>query len=243
MKELITELKYAEFFDDQRSITRLFPDWHTKQKGVYERGGVQLYRMRPGRWEFKVRSGTTEGVRYDVVIAFSDIEELIEQFAPDESMQKKGGGVDFKKLALAIMNEVDMKFRCNDPSFKYWGYQYILTQKGAQHGEPEDRAPDIRNPKRYGTACKHIHNVMERLPFYSGTMATYLKQFYGDLIADIEKAMKKAKEEPEEEKKKPKRKERPKPKKRERPPKKEEEPEEAEEEEPEEPEEEEPEEE
>lgn len=76
----------------------------------------------------------------------------------------------------------------NCPADLYWGGQYIRTQKSAKYTEPENRAPNVRNPKQYGAMCKHLQLVFDLLPHYGQTMASYLKKHYKKLIKGTEKA-------------------------------------------------------
>lgn len=68
----------------------------------------------------------------------------------------------------------NVQLHCPCPSYKYWGYQYILTQKDAAI-LPEERYPKIRNPELKGVACKHLRRTLKVLPFHLGTMAKELK--------------------------------------------------------------------
>jgi hypothetical protein len=68
----------------------------------------------------------------------------------------------------------NLRLHCHCPSFKYWGYQYILTQfDGAI--KPENRYPTVRNPRLRGVACKHLRRTLKVLPFHLGTIAKEVK--------------------------------------------------------------------
>lgn len=69
----------------------------------------------------------------------------------------------------------NIKLHCTDPSFLYWGYQYILTQLDAAI-YPEDRFPEIRNPGLRGVVCKHMNRVLHALPFHLGDIAKEIKR-------------------------------------------------------------------
>lgn len=65
---------------------------------------------------------------------------------------------DLKK----IVRKEDIKIACSCEAFLYWGYKYISYK--AQAGiDPETRAPNVRNPKQVGMACKHILAVLRML--------------------------------------------------------------------------------
>jgi hypothetical protein len=69
----------------------------------------------------------------------------------------------------------DVRLYCKCPSFKFWGYQYILTQLQASI-VPEDRFPHIRNPLLKGICCKHLRKLFRVLPFQTGPIAAAIKQ-------------------------------------------------------------------
>lgn len=63
---------------------------------------------------------------------------------------------------------------CGCPSFKFYGYQYILTQLGAAI-VPEVRFPHIRNPHLRGLCCKHLRRSICTLPFHLGDISQAIK--------------------------------------------------------------------
>lgn len=73
------------------------------------------------------------------------------------------GKNDLNKIRDAIKG--DIKVMCDCPAFKWWGWQYIATQKGYKYGRPQTIYPTIRNPKLTGSVCKHLENVLLVLPF------------------------------------------------------------------------------
>jgi len=77
----------------------------------------------------------------------------------------------------------------NCPAFLYYGPAYILGRPkyDAKYTDPEHRPPNKRNPKQYGATCKHFTNVLKALPFYTGTIAKWLRDFYARDIAGYEK--------------------------------------------------------
>lgn len=77
----------------------------------------------------------------------------------------------------------------NCPAFLYYGPSYILGRPkyDAKYTDPEHRPPNKRNPKQYGAVCKHYTNVLKALPFYVGTIAKWLRDFYARDIAGYEK--------------------------------------------------------
>lgn len=78
----------------------------------------------------------------------------------------------------------NIRVHCTDPSFLYFGYQYILTQLGASI-YPEERFPKIRNPGVQGIVCKHLNRILGVLGAYSGDIAQEMsRQFGGELDKD-----------------------------------------------------------
>lgn len=96
-----------------------------------------------------------------------------------------------REKALMLLWTSDIQLFCEDASFKYWGYQYILTQLGASI-VPEDRYPKVRNPQLRGVVCKHLNRVLKSLPFHNGDITQeIILQFGGKLddqtVQDIER--------------------------------------------------------
>lgn len=73
----------------------------------------------------------------------------------------------------------NLKLHCPCPSYRYWGYQYILTQKDAAI-IPEERYPRIRNPQLKGVCCKHLRRTLKVLPFHLGDIATGIRKDRAD---------------------------------------------------------------
>lgn len=187
----LQEFNYQQIANKQKSIGSLFdPDvFDARVADVNANGGVNLVGKRPGVWTFSVASGTKAGVKYDVPVAFTNIDELLAKYVRDRRLWKKdGSGVNYSELAAEVLNKVDMEVDCSCGADLYYGGEYIRTQRNAQYGHGEMRPPKVRNPRQYGALCKHGHSVWEVLPAYTSDFAEYLKQFYGDIIASLEKS-------------------------------------------------------
>jgi len=193
----IQEANLSQLKKKQQSITRLFPDFYSNPKkvpGVAAKGGIRLHNMEKDKWEFRIHSATEDDLWYDAVVKWKNVGPDLERLVADRrNWNKKLNKVDLKKLAAKMFSNGDIELSCSCPAQLYWGGDYILSQDKyrAKYGEPENRSPDIRNPKKYGAYCKHLQNLMKVLPFYKGTMANWIKKFYNDVI---EKAERKAKE-------------------------------------------------
>lgn len=98
------------------------------------------------------------------------------QFANWKDIVKNADKVEnLAKYATDIMRSEDIRISCSCPSFLYHGFAYITTSLDAKYGDPEHRAPDIRNPARKGSVCKHLSMVLRVLPFYASDLSKYLK--------------------------------------------------------------------
>lgn len=83
-----------------------------------------------------------------------------------------------KEKALMLLWTSNIRLNCTDPSFLYWGYQYLLSVLDASIN-PETRKPVIRNPRERGIVCKHLNRVLRVLPFYNGQIASEFKRQFG----------------------------------------------------------------
>jgi hypothetical protein len=104
-----------------------------------------------------------------------------------------------REKASLLLWTSDVQLHCSDPSFLYWGYQYILTQLNAAM-VPESRPPIHNNPSLRGVVCKHLNRVLHVLPFYNADMTKAITDQWGGKIdkraldairrrADMQKAM------------------------------------------------------
>ena len=100
---------------------------------------------------FQVASASGNG-HYIVLIKFDELSDIID----DDNLSTN------EKVRLAL--EGDIKISCTCPAFKFFGYQYILSQLDAVASSEEHRYPKIRNPHLQGILCKHSYFALERLP-------------------------------------------------------------------------------
>lgn len=194
----LLEVTHSGLLRKQRSITRLFPDFQDKVKGIADKGGLRLADTTNDAWHFKVHSGTKDSVWYDDWFQFKNMYDLLDKHVRDTRLWTRDKQhVDLRKLAKKCMFNADVKVSCTCKAFKYWGSDYIvsLSKYDAKYGSPEVRAPNVRNPKQYGAVCKHLQNVLNVLPWYITTMATWLREHYTDEIREIENANKSGREE------------------------------------------------
>lgn len=183
----LLEYNYTDLVKKQSSISRLFPTFKDRTNKVRDNGGIRLSEIKPDLWRFRISSGTTKGKWYDAYLNFENIDQLINRHAKNPIVwtkdQKK---INLHELALRIFDDTDLQLFCNCDAFLYWGPAYILTQRGAKYTNPENRPPNVRNPKQYGAYCKHLDVLIDQLPFYSGTMANFLRRFHYSAIQKIE---------------------------------------------------------
>ena len=190
--EAIMEATVGQLQRKQKSIHRLFPPFDDRVKKVGERGGVRLGSTDREGWYFNVHSGTTSAW-YEDVLHFKNVEASLEPLVKNRKMWVKDKSrIDLNQLAKEFIKRVHIKVSCSCPASLYWGPDYILglNKYDAKYGRQEPRAPRIRNPKQYGSMCKHLHAVMKVLPFYTSTVAKWLKDFYADDIARFEEEAK-----------------------------------------------------
>lgn len=114
---------------------------------------------------FRTPSHTIPGVTYDQKVKLLQLDQLMQHY----SGVKKPA--DIVRMAL----EGDIEVHCTDPSWKYWGFQYIGTKKKYAN-EPEPRYPKVRNPGLKGSVCKHLDNVLFILPFQNGKILQDLRR-------------------------------------------------------------------
>jgi hypothetical protein len=63
------------------------------------------------------------------------------------------------------INQGDLLVHCDCPAFKWWGYNYIITSRRAIYpGKELTIYPKIRNPRLVGTVCKHLIQVLAKMP-------------------------------------------------------------------------------
>lgn len=71
-------------------------------------------------------------------------------------------------MAATQINEIirnsDLRVSCTDPSFLYWGFQYISNVMAFGLAGPVSY-PEVRNPNLRGKGCKHIHRALQIYAF------------------------------------------------------------------------------
>lgn len=185
----LLELNYAELVRKNSSIGQLQPKYFDRARAVARRGGTKLQPdMQPDRWHFVIASGTTPGKSYDAWVNFSNMEEIIKDKAVNRMRvwNKDKTKIDFRKLAEEIVRDTNLQTVCSCPADLYYGGHYIRTKGDSKYTEPENRPPDIRNPDKKGAYCKHLHVLMDNLPFYISTMSAFLKKYYSNMIEKIQ---------------------------------------------------------
>ncbi|MFX0206320.1 MAG: hypothetical protein ACFFDT_10050 [Candidatus Hodarchaeota archaeon] len=185
---LLEEATLSQIARKQKSITLRFPDFFKnpiKVPGIIAKGGLRMTDMGKDVWNFKVHSGSEEGKWYEVNVRWKNIvPELQRAIKNRKNWNREKTKVDLKKIAAHVFKNTDVELLCSCPADLYYGGHYIRSQDKyrAKYGEPENRSPDIRNPKQYGAFCKHIQALFKALPWYKGTMANWIKREYGDAI-------------------------------------------------------------
>lgn len=190
----LDEITLAGIARKQRSITRLFPEFPARVKGVANKGGIRLLQMQPDYWHFKLHSGTEDNLWYDGYIRFKDLVEFLSNKVGDRRLWTRSKEhVDLKKLAKKVMFDCQIQVSCSCPAFQYWGPSYILSlsKYDGKVGDRETRPPRKRNPRQYGAICKHVQAMLNAYPFYMTTLAGFLRDTHTGQIRYLENQAKK----------------------------------------------------
>lgn len=195
--ESLLEVTLATLRKGQSDIGKLFQDFSSKVKGVGSAGGVKVSSAGRGLWRFKAASASEPGTKYEIPLFMTNIKGLLAKHVADKSLWVSNGQrVDISKLSAAMYPEVDYKLTCSCPAFQYYGGAYKATKDGYKYGKQEVRPPKVKNPKNYGTMCKHMQLVSDVLPFYKQSFGSYLKKYYATDIKELEKQVLAAGEDP-----------------------------------------------
>ena len=101
---------------------------------------------------FNVTDPGGSGKKWEVRVRFPDYSQV--------SRQRKNITRE-EKIELAL-EAGDLKVHCSCPDFLYKGFKYMATEM--DYGiRKETRPPDIMNPNREGTVCKHTLGVFRRI--------------------------------------------------------------------------------
>ncbi len=115
--------------------------------------------------EWEIESFTKPGIVYQQYIKLMTMEDIL------KNRDGSKNPIDLVRQAL----QGDIEVHCTDPSWKYWGFQYIGTANDyALHAEP--RFPHIRNPHLKGSICKHLDAILLVLPFWSSRITSDMKK-------------------------------------------------------------------
>jgi hypothetical protein len=173
MRELYTlpqlnEITYKDM------VTRIDPNFLRQGIRAQALRGVKFKQFDGDTMVFDVTSSEIDlnGINYLNLVKFLSWDD----FGGDPDMTPR-------KKALRLLWESDIQVHCDDPSFLYWGYQYILSQlnpSGSIYQEP--RPPVVNNPSQRGIVCKHLNRVLRSLPFYNGDIAKAVTDQWGGKI-------------------------------------------------------------
>lgn len=97
-----------------------------------------------------------------------------------------GGNPDLtpKEKASDLLWNSHIELHCDDPSFVWWGYQYILTHLDTGNASIFNQSipPNERNPHLRGVVCKHLNRVLHVLPFYASDISKAIIAQWGGKI-------------------------------------------------------------
>jgi hypothetical protein len=101
---------------------------------------------------FNVTDPNGSGKVHEVRVQFPDYSQV--------SRQRKGITRE-QKVELAL-EAGDLKINCSCPDYLYKGFKYMATE--LDYGiRKEARPPDVMNPDREGTVCKHTLGVFNHI--------------------------------------------------------------------------------
>jgi hypothetical protein len=186
---LINEINLSRLLQKQRSITRLSPQFYNRVAAVSGKGGIRFTGQKGDTWFFDVHSGTKDGVWWHAKIKFLNLVPVIQDKVRNRKLWNKDrSGVDYRKLAQAVLYAVDIQLEDDCPADLYWAHQYTRSraQYNAKTPPKETRPPTRNNKKEYGVMCKHLQALVNLLPMYEGTFAKFLKMKYADVVQAAE---------------------------------------------------------
>lgn len=190
----IKEATLSDIHRKQKSVTRLFPTFFDRERQVELMGGIKLVDIDDDNFHFKVHSGTKKDVWYDCMLHFKNVKELLGKLVMNRKLWVTDRSkVDLRKIAAEFAAHIDVQIFCSCPADLYYGGHYIRSRPkyDAKYTDPENRPPDERNPHQYGAHCKHLQAVMKALPWYTGTIAKWLRDFYANDIIKFEEQARK----------------------------------------------------
>jgi hypothetical protein len=132
----------------------------------------------PDMLHFKAPSESRPGLQHDVYVQLVDLEKELQN--PENN-----------NIGDAVRQAMsgDVLVHCDCEAFLYY-YQWLLLSMGAaimptaqgnpptkyDGGDVRAHPPNKKNPKRKGTVCKHLGNVLKVLPFWWTDIAGELQQ-------------------------------------------------------------------
>lgn len=166
-KGILSSLNDADEWTDSSNLRLILEEtmdemkknsWERVRKRVKSQNlrSVYLGVTKEGIILYKTTSGTTPGKWWHQRIYFEDLPDVIQILNEDPTFTARD--------AILLAMKGDIRVHCDDPSWKYWGWQYIGTKKGYALRE-EKRFPKKRNPRLTGSVCKHLLSVFATIPF------------------------------------------------------------------------------
>lgn len=111
---LINEINLSRLLQKQRSITRLSPQFYNRVAAVSGKGGIRFTGQKGDTWFFDVHSGTKDGVWWHAKIKFLNLVPVIQDKVRNRKLWNKDrSGVDYRKLAQAVLYAVDIQLECD----------------------------------------------------------------------------------------------------------------------------------
>lgn len=110
-------------------------------------------------FKFNVHAVTTNTQWHEARIKAIEIGDVVEDLDGQELEPIK------ENIKTAI-TAGEVTLWCSDPSFKWWGFGFILNQfdslwSSGPTPDYGDIPPDVRNPNRKRALCKHLYKILD----------------------------------------------------------------------------------
>jgi hypothetical protein len=146
----------SDFLELDRRAKQILDKTHPVEFIEFKNRNTLSFTVESGEEPYSL-TGPTD--HYFNTVKLYDLDELMD-------------GISFEEAIPPILQDVvldafkgDIALHCKCPSYKYWGFNWLLTQ-GDSAIHPENRPPDVRNPQKGGDGrqrfiCKHQYALLK----------------------------------------------------------------------------------
>jgi hypothetical protein len=189
LKLYLAEITYKDLMDDPRMNTTFlhqnlrigtsrYNNAYRLPRGqkVYYFGGISYQGFSGDTMIFYVTPSTEYSHRekyaspYMCQIKFLSWDEIGNN--PDMTIREK---------VSYLLWDSDIQLHCTDPSFLYYGFEYILSQINAAI-IPQGIPPTRKNPTQQGLVCKHLNRILRVIPFYFNDIGLAITRQWGGQV-------------------------------------------------------------